>query len=66
MVFVLQCRKLRSDAVGNCVTKKGAKTCVLKYCRRCLLTRFGFDRFEIYVFCYEKCVKALVICIGSN
>ncbi|KAH0903050.1 hypothetical protein HID58_042553, partial [Brassica napus] len=36
-----QCHKMRSDAVGNCVTKKGATTCVLKYCPKCLLTRYG-------------------------
>ncbi|KAF8104998.1 hypothetical protein N665_0164s0014 [Sinapis alba] len=41
MIYCHQCRQKRSDAVGNCVTKMGTKTCVLKYCPKCLLSRYG-------------------------
>ncbi|XP_033137034.1 uncharacterized protein LOC103875291 isoform X2 [Brassica rapa] len=61
-----QCRKLRSDAVGNCVTKKGAKTCVLKYCRRCLLTRYGEIGEEVAVNDNWVCPKCREICNCSS
>ncbi|KAF3533723.1 hypothetical protein DY000_02040516 [Brassica cretica] len=53
---------MRSDAVGNCVTKKGATTCVLKYCPKCLLTRYGEIGEEVAVNDNWVCPKCRKIC----
>ncbi|XP_013586123.1 PREDICTED: cell division cycle-associated protein 7-like [Brassica oleracea var. oleracea] len=57
-----QCHKMRSDADGNCVTKKGATTCVLKYCPKCLLTRYGEIGEELAVNDNWVCPKCRKIC----
>ncbi|CAH8361225.1 unnamed protein product [Eruca vesicaria subsp. sativa] len=41
MKYCHQCRKEKSDIFQSCKAKKGTKTCLLKYCPKCLLTRYG-------------------------
>ncbi|KAJ4875774.1 Zinc-finger domain of monoamine-oxidase A repressor R1 protein [Raphanus sativus] len=65
-IYCHQCRQKRSDAVGTCVTKVGTKTCVLKFCPTCLLSRYGEIGEEVALNDNWVCPRCRKICNCSS
>ncbi|KAH0906257.1 hypothetical protein HID58_038084 [Brassica napus] len=65
-IYCHQCRHRRSDAVGTCVTKEGTKTCGLKFCPKCLLSRYGEIGEEVALNDNWVCPRCRKICNCSK
>ncbi|CAN6868937.1 unnamed protein product [Brassica oleracea] len=65
-IYCHQCRQRRSDAVGTCVTKEGTKTCGLKFCPKCLLSRYGEIGEEVALNDNWVCPRCRKICNCSK
>ncbi|KAJ0267265.1 WHIM1 domain-containing protein [Hirschfeldia incana] len=61
-----QCRQRRSDAAGTCVAKEGTRTCGLKFCHACLLSRYGEIGEEVSLNDNWVCPKCRKICNCSR
>ncbi|KAJ7971202.1 Zinc-finger domain of monoamine-oxidase A repressor R1 protein [Quillaja saponaria] len=59
---ITDCRQKTTDFVASCKSRKRDKPCTIKYCRKCLLNRYGEKKQEVDLLNDWKCPKCRGIC----
>ncbi|KAK4749508.1 hypothetical protein SAY87_026957 [Trapa incisa] len=57
-----QCRQKTLDFSAECKNMKGSKQCVIKFCQKCLMNRYGEDASEVVNSNEWHCPKCRGIC----
>ncbi|XP_052723444.1 uncharacterized protein LOC108346104 isoform X2 [Vigna angularis] len=57
-----QCRQKKENFAATCKNIKKSKNCPIKYCHKCLLTRYGENAEEVAQLAYWTCPKCRGIC----
>ncbi|KAF7820004.1 zinc-finger of monoamine-oxidase A repressor R1 [Senna tora] len=61
-----QCRQKTRDFAASCKNLMGHKLCVIKFCHKCLLNRYGEKAEEVDVLTDWKCPRCRGICNCSH